>query len=68
MNESFDREAEDHWDYTAHIIEWTLRLKGVDDEEIARLLDFARNIYIPAMLHGFKHGRQAKLLEKETCP
>lgn len=57
MNE--DRLAEDHWDYTQHIIEWTLKLKSVDEEEIARLIDFARNLYIPAFIHGFKHGNEA---------
>jgi hypothetical protein len=68
MNDNFDGEAEEHWDYVEHVIEWTLKLKSVDDEEIARLLDFARNIYIPALIHGFKHGIVSKLLEKETCP
>ena len=57
LNE-IDQMAEEHWEYVERVIEWTLKLKDASEEEIERTIDFARNIYIPAMVHGYKHALQ----------
>jgi hypothetical protein len=50
--------AQEHWDFTENVIEYTLKLKGAEEEEIAKLIDFARNLYIPAIIHGYKHAQE----------
>lgn len=61
-----DKLAEEHWEFTANVIEWTLKLKGTEEEEIARLIDFARNLYIPAMVHGYKHAVADLSVQKDA--
>jgi hypothetical protein len=50
--------AQEHWDYTENVIRYTLLYKGVTEEEIEHLIDFARNLYIPAIIHGYKHAQE----------
>ena len=50
--------AQEHWDYLENVIVYTLKLKGTEDDEIDRLIDFARIIYIPAIIHGYKHAEE----------
>lgn len=59
MGNEIDRLAQEHWEYTKQVIERTMKLCGKEEEEIAHILDFAHNLYIPAMIHGWKHKEES---------
>ena len=50
--------AEEHWVYTSALIGRSLRLGGVGEELIERILDLCHKLYVDAMIHGAKHQRE----------
>jgi len=52
--ETLEEMAENHWNYTKGVIEYSIQKSEVDYEQVLCLCEY---LYIEAFKHGYKHGK-----------